>query len=67
MRQGITVQVSAGDRVRLAAIVADRNSQQRHVWRARIVLMTADDKIIAAVRRGYQTLDLIHSHVRLFK
>ena len=29
---------------------------------------TADpDKIIAAVRRGYQTLDLIHSHVRLYK
>ena len=29
---------------------------------------TADpDKIIAAVKRGYQTLDLIHSHVRLCK
>jgi transposase len=28
--------------VRLAAIVADRNSRQMHVWRARIVLMTAD-------------------------
>ena len=42
MRQGITVQVSKGDRVRLAAIVADRNSPQKHVWRARIVLMTAD-------------------------
>ena len=42
MGQGITVQVSAGDRVRLAAIVADRNSPQKHVWRARIVLMTAD-------------------------
>jgi hypothetical protein len=25
------------------------------------------DKIIAAVRRGYQTLDSIHSHVRLYK
>src|SRR6516225_2433690 len=42
MRQGITVQVSEGDRERLAAIVADRNSPQKHVWRARIVLMTAD-------------------------
>ena len=42
MRQGITVQVSEGDRVRLAAIVADRNRPQKHVWRARIVLMTAD-------------------------
>jgi hypothetical protein len=42
MRQGITVQVSEGDRVRLAALIADRNSPQKHVWRARIVLMTAD-------------------------
>ena len=42
MRQGITVQVSESDRVRLAAIVADRNSPQKHVWRARIVLMTGD-------------------------
>src|SRR6516164_5529164 len=42
MRKGITVQVSEGDRVRLAGIVADRNSPQKHVWRARIVLMTAD-------------------------
>ena len=42
MRAGITVQVSEDDRLRLAAIVADRNSPQKHVWRARIVLMTAD-------------------------
>jgi len=42
MRKGITVQVSEGDRVRLAGIVADRNSPQKHVWRARIVLMTGD-------------------------
>jgi transposase len=42
MREGITVRVSESDRVRLAAIVADRNSPQKHVWRARIVLMTGD-------------------------
>ena len=42
MREGITVEVSAGDRARLEAIVADRNSPQKHVWRARIVLLTAD-------------------------
>ena len=38
MRDGITVEVSAVDRGRLEAIVADRNSPQKHVWRARIVL-----------------------------
>jgi hypothetical protein len=42
MRKGISVIVSAADRVRLAAIVRDRNSPQKHVWRARIVLLTAD-------------------------
>jgi phosphoribosylaminoimidazole (AIR) synthetase len=42
MRQGITVEVSSADRARLTAIIADRNSRQKHVWRARIVLMTAD-------------------------
>lgn len=41
MRSGIVVQVSAADRRRLAAIVADRNSSQKHVWRAEIVLLTA--------------------------
>jgi hypothetical protein len=42
MRTGITVDVKAADRARLEAIVADRNSRQKHVWRARIVLLTAD-------------------------
>jgi transposase len=42
MRTGITVEVSAADRARLEAIIADRNSPQKHVWRARIVLLTAD-------------------------
>ena len=42
MRQGISVNVSAVDRVRLEAVVADWNSPQKHVWRARIVLLTAE-------------------------
>ena len=42
MRTGISITVSAADRRRLAAIVADRNAAQKHVWRARIVLLTAD-------------------------
>jgi transposase len=42
MREGITVEVSAADRARLEAIIADRNSPQKHVWRAQIVLLTAD-------------------------
>src|SRR5271170_989209 len=42
MRTGITVEVNSADRARLQAIVGDRNSRQKHVWRARIVLMTTD-------------------------
>ena len=42
MRKGIEVEVAAADRARLEAIVADRNRRQKHVERARIVLLTAD-------------------------
>ena len=42
MRSGISISVTAEDRVRLAAITADRNAPQKHVWRASIVLLTAD-------------------------
>src|SRR6266446_8409525 len=44
MRKGITIAVTSADRVRLDAIARDRNSPQKHVWRARIVLLTADGK-----------------------
>jgi hypothetical protein len=42
MRAGTVVEVNAADRVRLEVVVADRNSPQKHVWRARIILLTAD-------------------------
>lgn len=42
MRKGIVFDVSAAGRVRLEALVADRNSPQKHVRRAEIVLPTAD-------------------------
>jgi transposase len=51
MRKGIEIDVSAADRARLEAIVADRNSRQKHVWRARIILATADGCGTAAVMR----------------
>ena len=43
MREGVKIEVSSGDRERLAAVAADRNSPQKHVWRARIILATAED------------------------
>ena len=42
MRTGIGFDVSAADRARLEALVADRNCRQKHAWRARIVLATAE-------------------------
>ena len=51
MRTGIIVEVSAHDRPQLAAIVADRNAPQKHVWRAHIVLLTADGCGTAEIMR----------------
>src|SRR5215213_11426230 len=51
MREGITVEVSAADRARLEGVVADRNSPQKHVWRARIILATANGLGTAAIMR----------------
>jgi transposase len=42
MRGNFGLFVSSADRARLAAIIADRNSRQKHVWRAQVVLMTGD-------------------------
>jgi transposase len=51
MRKGIEIEVTAADRTRLEAIVADRNSPQKHVWRARIMLATGDGCGTAEVMR----------------
>jgi hypothetical protein len=51
MREGITVEVSAADRARLRAVVADRGSPQKHVWRAAIILATAEGRGTAETMR----------------
>lgn len=42
MRTGISFTLSASDRQRLRAIIANPMSLQKHVWRARIVLLSGD-------------------------
>jgi hypothetical protein len=42
MRIGISVTVPPSDRRRLEALVRDRNAPQKQVWRAEIVLLSAD-------------------------
>jgi transposase len=51
MRTGISIEVTASDRERLLAIAANRNNPQKHVWRARIVLLTAKGHGTAAIMR----------------
>jgi len=41
MRTRISIDVTAEDRRRLEAVVVDRNTPQKHVWRAQIVLLSA--------------------------
>jgi hypothetical protein len=50
MRTGISNTLSGTDRGRLERIASDRNSLQRHVWRA------DPDAIIAARTRRFQAL-----------
>src|SRR5580692_11559049 len=42
MRMGISITLKPTDRRRLAALARDRNAPHKHVWRAEIVLLSAD-------------------------
>ncbi len=51
MRTGIVIDVTAADRERLLSIQANRNSPQKHVWRATIILLTAAGHGTAEIMR----------------
>jgi hypothetical protein len=51
MRKGIAVRLGPGDRERLEAVIGSGNSPQKHVWRARIVLLSADGVGTMAIQR----------------
>jgi hypothetical protein len=51
MRAGIVVLVTPQDRIRLEAIVADRNTRQKHAARARVIVATADGYGTAEIMR----------------
>ena len=50
MRSNVSFEVSASERAPLEALVTDPKTAQKHVWRARIVLLTAD---------GFGTMEII--------
>src|SRR5580698_158753 len=51
MRKGVEVRLGPGDRERLEAVIGSRKSSQKHVWRARIVLLSADGVGTMAIQR----------------
>src|SRR5881392_3683943 len=51
MRAGIIVNVTPADRRRLEVIISDRSAPQKHVWRANIILATADGCGTAEIMR----------------
>src|ERR1700677_3433300 len=51
MRTGVEVRLGPGDRDRLEAVIGSGNSPQKHVWRARIVLLSADGVGTMEIRR----------------
>lgn len=52
MRAGVSINLCLADRQRLEALVRDRNAAQKHVWRARIVLLSADGLGTNAIMRA---------------
>jgi len=52
MHERTNIRLSAADRSELEAVVANRNSLQKHVWRAKIVLLTADGHGTAEIMRA---------------
>jgi transposase len=51
MRTGVTLSVTHADLERLRAVVIDRNAPQKHVWRAQIVLLSAEGVGTNAIMR----------------
>src|SRR6266481_1540660 len=76
MRKGIEVRLGPGERERLEAVIGSGNSPQKHVWRARIVLLSADGvgtmaKAAGVSHRSVQRIWAAHGlkphRVRTFK
>src|SRR6187399_3748456 len=51
MRIGISITVSTPDRRQLTALISDRNTPQKHAWRAQIVLLSAEGVGTKAIMR----------------
>jgi hypothetical protein len=61
MRGNLGLFISSADRARLAAIVGDRNSPQKHVWRAAVVLLTSDRHSLVDLQQAINTFIAMHN------
>src|SRR5665213_3824825 len=52
MHERRKIRLSTSERAALEGVVANRNSPQKHVWRAKIVLLTADGQGTAEIMRA---------------
>src|SRR6266436_5472570 len=52
MHERTNIQLSRADRSKLRAVVANRNSPQKHAWRAKIILLTADGRGTAEIMQA---------------
>jgi transposase len=52
MHERTNIQLSRSERRNLEAVVANRNSPQKHAWRAKIVLLTADGRGTAEIMQA---------------
>ena len=62
MHERTNIQLSVADRNELKSVVANRNSPQKHVWRAKIVLMTADDHGTAEIMQATGKVAAVMRH-----
>jgi hypothetical protein len=60
MHERRNIRLSAADRGKLEAVVANRNSPQKQVWRAKIILLTADGCGTALQRSTAEVLSAIY-------
>ena len=51
MRTGISITLNSTNRLRLEGVVGDRNAAQKHVWRAAIILFSAEGPGTHAIMR----------------
>ena len=65
MAQTVSILLQADDGARLAAVIGDRNRPQKHVLRARIVLLSADRLPVNYAIASQWSMDVAYRYVDL--